>query len=134
MPKVLKIECIGDDTDQHLKFHRNLTNSLIPGLGDLTFGKSMKRYWVAEITGTCPKYKYQRVFLRYKKDYSEANSIGSRGVYAYYILEDGKIYEVCAPTSWKNTDRYFCTIENGELIRLSSEEVEKLEWLKQASE
>ena len=127
MSKVLKVECIADHADHLMKVHRNLANSLIPGLGDYTFGKMPRGYWVAEIIGRHPKFRFQREFLRFKKDYSEANSIGSRGVYAYYILEDNKVYEVCSPISWKNTDRYFCTVVGGEIIRLTKEEVD--EWL-----
>lgn len=128
---VLKIECIGDDTDQLFKMYRNLTNDLMPGLGDITFGKTTKRYWVAEIMGSSPKYKYERKFVRCKKDYSEANSVGSRGVYAYYILDEGRIYEVSSPESWGKTDRYFCTVRNTELFKMSEEEVES--WLKDRS-
>ena len=113
MPKILKVECIGDD---------------IPAGGMAAiFGSPPKRYWVAEITGVCAKFKYQRKFLRCKKDYSQANGIGSRGVYAYYILEDNRVYEVSSPESWRSTDRYFCTVVGGEIIRLTREEVDK--WL-----
>jgi hypothetical protein len=122
---LLKIECIGDDTHQVLKLYRNLTNELMPGLGDMTFGKSQKPYWVAEITGEDSKYKFKREFLRCKKDYSEANGVGSRGVYVYYNLEEGKVYHVSSPESWKRIDKYYCTIKNGELQRLTQKEVEK---------
>ena len=128
MPKVLKIECIGDDTDQYTKLYRGITNHLFPGLGDLTFGKMPKRYWVAEIKGFCDKFKYTREFLRSKKDYSQANSVGSRGVFAYYILEENKVYEVKSPKTWKHSDRYFCTVIGGEIFELTQEEVDT--WLK----
>lgn len=120
---VLKLECINDNwgmPPEVLVF--------VPLLND---GKRLpNRYWVAEITGRSNKYKFERKFLNCKKDYTESNSTGTRGVYAYYILEEGKIYEVSSPQTWSSTDRYFCTIENGNLIRLSSEEVENLNWLK----
>lgn len=55
-------------------------------------------------------------------DYSEANSVGSRGVYKYYWLEDGKIYQVNSPQSWKRDDNYYCFISNGEIKELTYEE------------
>jgi hypothetical protein len=97
----LKLECIGDD------------NPIMP-----------KRAWCAEIRlGLDPKYGFKRKFLRGQKDYSEANGPGSRGVYKYYNLEEGKIYEINSPQSWKHDDRYFCRIENGEEVRLEKTEV-----------
>jgi len=82
-----------------------------------------KRAWCAEITGFDSKYGLKRKFLRGQKDYSEANGPGSRGIYKYYALEEGKIYEINSPLSWKNDDRYFCRIENGEENRMTKEEV-----------
>lgn len=80
---LLKIELIGDDNPD---------------------GKG--RGWVAEIE--LRDGGPQRRFLRAFKDYSKANSVGSRGVFAAYWLAPGKIYEVSAPQSWTSTDRYYC--------------------------
>jgi len=53
-----------------------------------------------------------------RMDYSNANSKGSRGVMACYILESGKRYFVKAPVSWKQTDEYVCYVdENGNIIK-----------------
>jgi len=84
--------------------------------------------WVCEITGIDPQYKYKRVFVRGKKDYSSANSIGSRGIYRYFMLEENHVYEAFERTSWKSSRRYFCRAEQGDVIKMSEEEV--LEWLK----
>lgn len=133
MKASLKIEAIGDDTDQVLRSYRNLTNSLSPGLGDFTFGDTKKGYWVAEITGLDPKYKYQRKFLSGKKDYQHANSKGSRGVYVYYLLGSGRIYEVLQPVSWKNSNRYFCTVSaDGEILIVDKDFIDQ--WIKDHSE
>jgi hypothetical protein len=119
MKAFLEIELIGDNIVQEFKFYRNLTDDLLPGLGALTFGSYPPSGWVAEITGFDKKYKYNRQFLRFKKDYSRSNSKGSRGVYAEYILESGKIYDVKSRKS-----RYFCTVnDNGDIIKLSESEV-----------
>lgn len=63
-----------------------------------------------------------------KRDYSKANSKGSRGVYIWYILESGFMYYVKEPKSWKSVDFYWCSItENGDIYKLS--EAEAQEWL-----
>ena len=123
----LEIELIGDNIVQTCKFFKNLTNHLVPGLGTVTFGGEGPSGWVAEITGSDPKYKYVRKFLRYKKDYSRSNSKGSRGVYAEYILETGKIYDVK-----NNKRRYFCKVDDdGDIIQIDESEVK--EWIKNCS-
>lgn len=101
MRAVIKIECIGDG-------------------GRL--GPS--RYGVSEISGIYPSGGLRKVPLRCNKDYSKANSVGSRGVYAYYIVKPGCIYEVHEPVSWKRTKHYFCTVTlDGEIVELTMEEV-----------
>lgn len=130
MKAQIKIEAIGDDTDQLLRAYANFTNSLVPGLGDMTFGtnngKPKPSYWVAQITGVHQVFHYERKFLKGKKDYTYSNSKGSRGVYVYYLLESGNIYEVKSPVSWKRTERYFCIVtEDGEIQRVNKEYVDK---------
>lgn len=128
MKAFLEIELVGDNIRQEMKLWTGVTNMIIPGLGDATFGKYPPSGWVAEIIGFDKKFKYQRQFLRFKKDYSRANSKGSRYVYAEYILESGKIYDVK-----DNKRRYFCTVnENGDIITLIEPEV--IEWLNKVSE
>jgi len=84
-----------------------------------------RRAWIAEIIGYDEKFKYARKFLKPNVDYSDANSVGSRGVYKYYWLETGKIYEVSSPQTWRRTDRYFCCVdESGDLMRLDSDEMD----------
>lgn len=137
MKAALKIEAIGDNVDQELAFWSTLTNSLAPGLGDLTFGttsgRPKKRYWVAEITGLDPVYKYAREFLRPQKDYRKANRKGSRGVHLWYILESGKIYEVKRPVSWSRHERFFCRVlDDGTIERIDEKQVNQ--WIADTSE
>lgn len=134
MKASLRVEAIGHDTDQALRELESLVNCVAPGLGTATFGggpvatHETPRYWVAEILGLDPVYQYQRKFLRGKKDYKFANSVGSRGVYAYYLLESGKLYEVKAPVSWKRSERYFCVVNNdGDIVRVGQEFIEQWE-------
>lgn len=101
---------------------------MLPGFGDYFVGRKYSGPWVAEITGRNPKFKLSRSFVPSKRDYSKANSKGSRGIYLWYILESGKLYEVYKMSSWKGTDRYFCTVTpKGEIKRMNKEEVEQ--WL-----
>ena len=126
MKATIKIEAIGDNADAMLRTWRDITDSLVPGLGAATFGYIPKNYWVAEIMGKDPKYKYRRIFLRGKKDYTHSNSQGSRGIYIWYTLESGRVYEVNKPVSWKHNLRYFCRVdENGDVIKIDQEEIEQ---------
>jgi hypothetical protein len=110
-----------------------MTDYLIPGLGDLVFGKAPSGTWVAEITGFDPKFKYARKFLRYKKEYSRSNSAGSRGVYAEFTLESGKMYEIKHRVSWNKSERYFAKVtDDGDIVEI--DEAEVIAWLKAKSQ
>lgn len=126
----LRLEAIGDDLDQHLRITRAIVDRVVgEGGSNLLLGRWPARYWAAEITGFDSKFGYARTFLRGKKDYSDANGVGSRGVYVYYILESGHVYEVLRPKSWGRSIRYFCTVsETGEIVTMTKDEVN--EWLK----
>lgn len=129
MKATLKLEVIGDNTHQHLKLWTSVINEALPGVGSALLGNCPPSCWVAEITGTDHKYGFDREFLRGRKDYSKANSIGSRGVYLWYILESGRYYEVKERTSWSGSDRYFVKVTmGGDIERVSKSEVEH--WLK----
>lgn len=121
---ILELELIGDDTRGRLRGMVNFLDRLNPGWGAEFIGKAPVYVWVAEITGLCGKFGFERKFLRYKKDYSRANSIGSRGVYAVYILDNAKVYEVLSRPTWGRSDRYFARVDGGKLRRLTKEEVE----------
>lgn len=133
MKASLRIEAIGDDALQHRRLWTGVMNELVPGMGDAVMGKFPASYWVAEITGTDPTYKWRREFIKGKKDYGGANSVGSRGIFIHYILESGKVYEVKARTSWRSSDRYFCRVDDaGNIVRMAETEVQA--WLKDRSE
>mgnify|MGYP001482488234 FL=1 len=123
MKAYLEIELFGEDARQMMRLWEAIGNMASPGLGTATFGGMPPSGWVAEITGFDQKYKYARKFLKRKLDYSRANSKGSRGVYAEYILESGKIYDVKQQISWKRVHRYFCTVnQDGDIVILSESE------------
>lgn len=123
----IAIERIGDDSRQAVESQRRGLNTFGTGLGDAIVGKATSRAWCAEITGFDPKYRYRRRFLRPNISYQHANGIGSRGVYAYYNLEETGVYEISEPTSWTRTDRYFAQVMDGELRRITKEDVDA--WL-----
>lgn len=124
MYSTIKIECIRPKVEPML-----YALDHILGLG---YKECVKpRHWVAEITGLDSKYGFKRKFLSQKKDFSKSNSVGSRGVYANYMLEYGKVFEVSAPKSWRRTDRYFLLAGQVDKV-LSREEV--LQWVKIKSE
>lgn len=129
----IKIERIGDDTREMARFYTNMFNEILPGSGDTIIGKPWpSRSWCCEIVGVDPVYKLKRRFLKPNVDYSEANSMGSRYVYAYYNLDEGKVYEVSAPVSRKHTERYFCKIVQDKIVYMGKDDV--LEWAKNHSE
>lgn len=127
MLAMLEVELFGEDTRQLYGIYSSILDGAVPGLGKQAIGYMKPSSWVAEITGPDLKYKYARTFLKCKKEYSRSNSKGSRGVFAEYLLESGKVYEVKSQISWKNSDRYFCTVDNdGNIIHLSEDKIKSM--------
>jgi hypothetical protein len=81
----------------------------------ITLGKIGRHPWIAEIIGTHPKYGLGRKFLFGVRDYSRANSTGSRGIATTYDLAEGVLYEISDPASWARTERYFAVVKGGNL-------------------
>lgn len=116
----LCLEAIGD----------NLTRENRDWRGTM-FELPTRKTWAAEIVGLYNSGKYVFKFLRGSRDYSQANSVGSRGVYVYYNLQSGKVYCVNHWSSWRCEERWMCRVdERGEMHKISHEEV--LECLKLA--
>jgi hypothetical protein len=120
----LEIELFNDDAWQAIR----VRTCMLPEALRRLFLGGFKRPWVAEITGRNDQYRFDRTFLRPFRDYSRANSVGSRGIYLVYLLDQGKIYEVMEQVTWRRWDRYFCrATELGEIERMTEKGVE--EWL-----
>lgn len=87
--------------------------------------KGESRAWCAKLIGI----KNNDIFLIKKEllkpniSYLEANGTGSRGVHAFYNLENNNFYEINDPISWKKDHHYFCKIENNTLTEIILKEV-----------
>jgi len=103
----LALEAIGDDTDKLLR----------------RFGGGPPRQAVAQIMGSHGRGGWARAYLLGARDYSRANSTGSRGIMVNYQLEEGPIYWVAEPKTWHQTERYFLRIIDAHRIRMTEEEV-----------
>jgi hypothetical protein len=130
MKAVLELEAIADDL---YEFQRLMRQGKVRAdmFSDafqwqlVRYGNKKLKPWVAKITITIRGL--QREFVRYQmKDYSHANSSGSRGVYIYYVLSDG-LYEVNERVSKTRAERYFLRVEGDTKTRVPSEEI--LRWV-----
>ncbi len=81
-----------------------------------------RRAWVAEVSQDIDTGRLCRTYMRCQKDYRDGNSTGSRGVMVYYWLEEGKVYEVSSPATWRRSEHFFCRAENGEVVRMTLRE------------
>jgi hypothetical protein len=138
MIAVIGLEVIGDDardrkrrramsgTSDKLAFRRAMTSG--------RFGEMMRDAirqenapvgWVARITGRDAKYGLAREFLRGSVSFRDVeDELGARGVFRWYELAEGALFEVNAPLSWTSVDRYFCRSERGRVVRMTREEID----------
>lgn len=101
----------------------------IPSRGSRSTDPTNPRPWVAEIVGLHPRYRFERRFLGHKTDYRQTSGTRNRGVWFWWTLESGHVYEVSYRTSWgSGYQRRFITVtEHGEITDLNEKEVR--EWL-----
>ncbi|WP_149563166.1 hypothetical protein [Streptomyces cacaoi] len=108
-----------------------------PDAGAVMAGWSVEKIghqnpWLAEITGRHPDYEYRREFLLSKRDYTNANSRGTRGVQFHWDLLPNRVYEAAWSVSHRETRREFLkTTPDGDVETISREEVEA--WLNHAA-
>ncbi len=113
-----EIEAIGDDV-------RDLLRGVEADLLGAEFPSSWKP-WVARLTGLDAKRGFMREFVRGRKDYSRANSVGSRGVFYHYMLDDNAVYEVNQQLSWgKRGVRVYLRVSGGVVYESTREGVEE---------
>lgn len=127
MKATLSLEYIGESEDARKVLCSRRLDQMEPGLGRAVIGTTRPRVpWVAKIEGGCPRFGWRRSFLSANWQRKNANSQHSRGVMLWFVLEDGYIYEVKHPISWRRSDRYFCRVtEGGDIEKLSEAEVQK---------
>lgn len=132
MKATLALEYIGEGNERRLKDFERLIDGLAPGLGGVVVGEGFtRRPWVTEIVGREDSAKLVRRSLLANWQRKDANSKQTRGVYLWFILESGRLYEVRACQSWRSTRRYFCTVsEDGAIYELTPEQA--AEWVNEA--
>lgn len=135
MIAMIGLEAIGDDADFRAKARGSQAHAAAVWQRALHTGRVQEllldeeRYarrpkaWCARITSRTVSGGFTREFLRGRRDYREANDDGSRGVFKWFELAEGELFEVNAPLSWTHADRYFCRAERGRVVRLTAEEV-----------
>lgn len=124
MKAVLSLEIIGDNFYASKRAGAEASEKEVR-YGEM-LGNDKSRPWVARLTGLDPKFGFARQFLRGQRDYSQANSIGSRGVKEYFPLDPG-VYEVHERITWKRTRRYFIRVQGVQIEEVNREDV--IEWL-----
>lgn len=128
MKAAIGLELIGDDAYEGLRLlnagRLGRRPSLCEEIRMLSEGRPELRPWVAHLTGLEAGGNLRREFLRYQyRDYQHANSVGSRGIFAYYILDPG-LYEVHERTSWKSQRRFFLRVSpDGSKAEIAESEV-----------
>jgi hypothetical protein len=80
--------------------------------------------WVAEITGTDPRYGLARTFLPRKLDCRHANRKGTRGVECWWTLESGRLYQARYRVTWDEwVTRWLTVTPDGEIEDVTEQEV-----------
>lgn len=93
-------------------------------LGTIGSVARSRRPWMAELTGLCPVDGFARRPLRPKRDYAEANSRGTRGVWCFWTLEAGRVYETRYRTTWtKWHHRFLIVTTTGDVEDVSEGQV-----------
>ena len=115
----LALEAIGDDVIYERRMCRRHG---VPWVPRRAIDYAARPAWVARVVGLDGRGGLCREFLRGNRDYSKANSSGSRGIWVHYLLGDG-LYEVNEPVKWRQCRRYFLRVAGGSAEEISLREV-----------
>jgi hypothetical protein len=127
MRPVIKLELIADDFfwhksrnlwafDRELRYMRRLGPDHTPS-------------WAARLAGLQNDMPV-REYLSGVKDYTNANSTGSRGIFCYYPLRDG-LYEINDRYHWNKVRHYYLLVCDGKMQEIGREEA--IEWLNRST-
>jgi len=126
MRAVLRLEIIGDNYLQHNRLieekRLSCPRAIKEMINVIRYGQPRLRPWVARITGLDDRFRLAREFIIGMRDYSQANSIGSFGIYEYFALPPG-IYEVNESIKLGKARRYFIRIQDGKIVEIGVGEV-----------
>jgi hypothetical protein len=118
---VLELELVADDNAYYQRQQGQQVRPL--GLREeirmLQLSQPHLRPWVARVTPAGRRMIHQQT-----NDFSRANGVGSRGVYAIYALDDG-VYEVNERTGWTKARRYFIRVQDTRITEIMREEVDR---------
>lgn len=90
-------------------------------LDAIRYGQKRLCPWVARVIDIRADGSIEREFVHGTKDYSRADSIGSRGVYIYYVLDPG-VYEVNERIDLLRARRWFGRVADGVLSQITKQE------------
>ena len=125
---LLSLELIGDDADARLReAEQAVTLAAGRAAGRLFAPDAENGVWVKQLLGIGDAGKFHKRFVRGQKDYSRANSVGSRGVLLHFFLPPG-VYQVQEKIAWRNVRPYFVESAAGLIKEISR--MEAVTWLK----
>jgi hypothetical protein len=126
MKLVISLELIGDDRYAHraaiARGQARKPLTLREEIDLLKMAPERERPYVARVIPTVAAPGFRTEELIPLKDYSAANRIGSRGVYAFYTLDDG-LYEVNQRLTWGKARLYYLRVADGQKTEMTRQEL-----------
>lgn len=115
MKQVFSAEAIGLTPEEERTWRR---------LDRLRAANRAARPWVAELTGVMLSGEFLRRRLKPKADYTHANSRGTRGVWFFWTLECGPVYQARYRTDFGDHwhERIMTVAPDGQILAVTEEE------------
>jgi hypothetical protein len=127
MLSVVILESIGDNVPKRVRERVNAQKMYLWDRSTKTRAYlAPDRPWVARIVGPHPRFGFDRQFVAPKRDHTNSNNNGSRGIMCHYELFNDGVYEINEPLSWKRVDRYFIEKCGAEHRRITLEQASEL--------
>jgi hypothetical protein len=128
---ILRLECFHDDVAARRRALRRVPRAQADTINARHVRSDLRvamqgdmGTWVAEVIGMDRGGRLQRRFVEGLKDYSCANSVGSRGVHKYYVLTEGPLYEIVDRIGYgKPQRRRYCRVVDGKVCAVEIGEV-----------